>query len=229
MRRSVSQHWPAATLLGGLAAPTRAALLSVGTEVEQAANRPLIRQGDRHGHTYLLLDGLVKVRLRDTNGKEALLGIRIGGDLVGEMAALEGSERSADVVPCGPLVARVIKREQLLELMNRHGDLAIEIAKMISQRLRWAGRRRLEFTAQAPRIRVARVLTEVVDGYGRRSGNVWELGVPLTQSEIAQLVGVKLRTMEKELQVLETERVLRRQYRGLEVLDLGRLRAIGSS
>ncbi len=229
MRRSASRQWPAATLLGGLAAPTCAALLSVGTEVEQAADRPLIRQGDHHGHTYLLLDGLVKVRLRDTNGKEALLGIRVGGELVGEMAALEGAERSADVVPCGPLTARVIRREQLLDLMNRHGDLAIEVAKMISQRLRWAGRRRLEFTAQIPRIRVARVLAEVVDVYGRRTGGVWELGVPLTQAEIAQLVGVKLRTMEKELHKLEIERVLRRQYRGLEVLDLERLRAIGVS
>lgn len=222
-------HWPAATLLGGLAVPTRAALLSAGTEVRQTADRPIIRQGDPLGHAYLLIDGVVKVTLRDRNGKEALLGIRVGGDLVGEMSALEGSERSADVVPCGPLVARVIQRETLLDLMTRHGDLAVEVAKMISQRLRWAARRNLEFAAQVPRIRVARVLAEVVDTYGRRNGTVWELGVPLTQAEIAQLVGVKLRTMEKELQRLEAERVLRRQYRGLEVVDLGRLRSIGMS
>jgi CRP-like cAMP-binding protein len=223
------ERWPAATLLGALAVPTRDALLSAGTEVRQGADRPLIRQGDPLDHAYLLLDGVVKVTLRDTNGKEALLGIRVGGDLVGEMAALEGAERSADVVPCGSLVARVIQRETLLDLMNRHGDLAIEIAKMISQRLRWAVRRNLEFTAQVPRVRVARVLAEVVDSYGKRSGAVWELGVPLTQAEIAQLVGVKLRTMEKELQRLEAEQVLRRQYRGLEVVDLDRLRSLGMS
>jgi CRP/FNR family cyclic AMP-dependent transcriptional regulator len=223
------ERWPAATLLGAVTAPTRDALLAAGTEVRYTPDRPLIHQGDPQGHAYLLIDGLVKVTLRDTNGKVALLGIRVGGDLVGEMAALEGVERSADVVPCGSLVARVIQRESLLDLMNRCGDLAIEIAKMISQRLRWAGRRNLEFAAQVPRVRVARVLAEVVTSYGRRSGDVWELGVSLTQAEIAQLVGVKLRTMEKELQRLEAEQVLRRQYRRLEVVDLDRLRSIGMS
>jgi CRP/FNR family transcriptional regulator, cyclic AMP receptor protein len=226
VRSSADRAWPTTTLLGRLAPPSRTTLLSAGTEIEQPPERPIIRQGDQFGHAYLLIDGLVKVTVRDTNGKEALLGIRIGGDIVGEMSALEGMSRSADVVPCGPLVARVIKREELLDLLARQGDLAIEVAKMISQRLRWANRRRLDVTAQTPRTRVARVLTEVIEAYGRRNGAVWELGVPLTQAEIAQLAGSKLRTVESALRRLATEDIVRRQYRGVEVTDLNRLRSI---
>jgi CRP-like cAMP-binding protein len=206
----------------------RATLLSVGTEVERPADRPIIRQGDRLGHAYLLIDGLVKVTARDRNGKEALLGIRVGGDLVGEMAALDGSNRSADVIACGPLLARVIKREELIDLLTRHGDLAIEVAKMIIERLRWANRRRLDYTAHTPQTRVARVLIDVVDTYGRRNGSVWELGVPLTQAEIAQLAGSKLRTVESVLKRLAGDGIVRRQYRRIEVTDLSRLRAIAS-
>jgi CRP/FNR family cyclic AMP-dependent transcriptional regulator len=187
----------------------RAALLVAGTEVEQPVDRPIIRQGASHGHAYLLIEGLVKVSVRDKNGKEALLGIRVGGDLVGEMASLEGIRRSADVIPCRPLVARVIQREQLLDLMTRHSEFAIEVAKMISQQLRWANRRRLDFTAHGPRTRVVR-----------------DLGVPLTQPELAQLAGVRLRTLEKELRQLASEQVIRRQYRGIEVADIDRLRSI---
>jgi CRP-like cAMP-binding protein len=206
----------------------RATLLSAGTEVQRPADRPIIRQGDRLGHAFLLIDGLVKVTARDRNGKQALLGIRVGGDLVGEMAALDGTNRSADVIPCGPLVARVIKREELIDLLTRQGDLAIEVVKMISQRLRWANRRRLDYTAHTPQTRVARVLTDVIETYGRRTGSVWELGVPLTQAEIAQLAGCKLRTVETVLRMLASEDIVRRQYRGIEVTDLGRLRAIAS-
>jgi CRP-like cAMP-binding protein len=226
VRSSADRRWPTTTLLGRLAPSLRVSLLAAGTEIEPAANRPIIRQGDELGHAYLLIDGLVKVTVRDTNGKAALLGIRVGGDIVGEMAALDGTNRSADVVPCGPLVARVIKREELLDLLARQGDLAIEVARMISQRLRWANRRRLDATAHAPRTRVARVLTEVIDAHGRRNGAVWELGVPLTQAEIAQLAGSKLRTVESALKRLATEHVVRRQYRGVEVTDLNRLRSI---
>src|SRR6266536_2376958 len=226
VRSSADRRWPTTTLLGRLAPPARVALLSAGTEIEHAADRPIIRQGDQFGHVYLLIDGLVKVTVRDTNGKEALLGIRVGGDIVGEMSALDGTKRSADVVPCGPLVARVIKREELLDLLTRQGDLAIEVAKMISQRLRWANRRRLDATSQSPRTRVARVLTEVIEAHGRRSGSVWRLGVPRTQAEIAQRGGCRLRTVESALKRLATEGVVRRLYRGIEVTDLSRLRAI---
>jgi CRP/FNR family cyclic AMP-dependent transcriptional regulator len=75
---------------------------------------------------------------------------------------------------------------------------------------------------------VARVLTDVIDTYGRRNGSVWELGVPLTQAEIAQLAGSKLRTVEAVLKMLAGEDVIRRQYRRIEVTDLDRLRAIAS-
>lgn len=227
MDSSVDRRWPPATLLGRVAAPLRVALLSAGTEIEETGDRPIIRQGDRLGHAYLLIDGVVKIVVRDTNGKEALLDIRVGGDIVGEMAALDGAtNRSADVLPCGPLVARVIKRTELIDLLSRQGDLAIEVAKMISQRLRWANRRRLDFTAHAAKTRVARVLTEVIDTYGRRNGPVWELGVPLTQAEIAQLAGSRLRTVESALRSLATADIVRRQYRGIEVTDLNRLRTI---
>jgi len=226
VRRSADRRWPSTTLLGRVAAPLRVALLSAGTEIEQVADRPIIRQGDQLGHAYLLIDGLVKVTVRDKNGKEALLGIRVGGDIVGEMSALEGTTRSADVVPCGALVARVINREELIDLLTRQGELAIEVAKMISQRLRWANRRRLDVTAHSPRTRVARVLTEVIEAHGRRNGAVWELGVPLTQAEIAQLAGSKLRTVESTLKRLAAEDIVRRQYRGVEVTDLDRLRSI---
>ena len=226
MGSSIDRRWPPTTLLGRVAPPLRIALLSVGTEIEGAGNRPIIRQGDPLGHAYLLIDGVVKVVVRDKNGKEALLDIRVGGDLVGEMAALDGTSRSADVVPCGPLVARVIKRAELIDLLTRQGDLAIEVARMISQRLRWANRRRLDFTAHAAQTRVARVLIEVIDTYGRRNGSVWELGVPLTQAEIAQLAGSRLRTVESALRRLATEDIVRRHYRGIEVTDLNRLRSI---
>jgi CRP/FNR family cyclic AMP-dependent transcriptional regulator len=229
MLSHADRNWPPATLLGRVSPLVRAALLSAGTEVRRRAERPIIHQGEAQGQVYLLLQGVVKVVVREQNGKEALLGIRVGGDLVGEMAALEELSRSADVVPCCPLVARVIQREQLLDLMNRHAELAVEVAKMISQRLRWANRRRLDFTAHDPRTRMARIVTELLAEHGRRRGEVWELGIPLTQAELAQLAGVKLRTAEKELRLLESERVLQRQYRGIEVTDIDRLRSIALS
>ena len=226
--RSGGPEWSESTLLAGLSAVDRAALLDAGTKVHRADGYRMIEQGTDNDHAYLLLSGTVKISAGDGNGHSALLGIRIAGDLVGEMGSLEGTTRSADVTACGVVTAKVIRAAELRALTRQRPDIAVGIAMMIGRRLRWANRRRLDFTSRDPRARVAHVLYEVVRGYGVKRPTHWEIGVPLTQSEIASLAGTKLRTAEKELQTFEREGVLIRKYRRIDVGDLDRLRRIAN-
>lgn len=216
-------QWSPSTLLGGLPAADRAALRAAGTKVEYPSGRRLVEQGATDDHAYLLIAGKVKVSMRDHNGHTALLGIRIAGDMVGEMGSLEGSPRAADVVACGDVTARVMSAADLRALSRRHPDVAIGLVTMIGRRLRWANQRRLDFSSRDSRTRVARVLYEVVRGYGTKRPAYWEIGVPLTQQEIASLAGVGLRTAEKELRALEADGVLIRKYRRIDVGDLAGL------
>jgi len=222
--RSANREWSESTLLGGLGAADRSALLALGTVVEWANGKRIIVQGERNNQAYLLLSGIVKVSVRDDNGQSALLGIRVAGDMVGEMAALDATPRSADVTTSGDVEARVIAAADLRAAARRQPEITIGIAQMISRRLRWANRRRLDFAARDPGVRIARVLYEVVRGYGARKATHWSLGVALTQAEIASLAGVKLRTAEKELQALERDGVLIRRYREIHVGELEALR-----
>jgi CRP-like cAMP-binding protein len=220
---SVNREWPESTLLGGLGTADRSALLALGTVVCYGDGQRIIVQAASNNQAYLLLNGVVKVAVRDDNGQSALLGIRVAGDLVGEMAALDGTERSADVTASGAVEARVIGAADLRNASKRHPEISIGIAKMISRRLRWANRRRLDFAARDPGVRIARVLYEVVRGYGERKATHWSLGVALTQPEIASLAGVRLRTAEKELRALQRDGVLVRRYRQIHVGDLDAL------
>ena len=201
-------------------------LLAVGTEVSFRDGKRLIVQGSDDDHAYLLLHGMVKVALRDHNGRSALLGIRLAGDLVGEMGALDGPPRSADVTASGDILVRIIRAADLRELSRRKPEIALGITRMMAGRLRWANQRRLDFTARDSRARVARILYEVVRAYGSFRRTHWELGVELTQPEIASLAATGLRTMEKELRRLQDDGVLVRRYRDIHVVDLDRLQQI---
>jgi CRP/FNR family transcriptional regulator, cyclic AMP receptor protein len=218
--------WATATLLGGLTFVDRAALLAAGTKIERPDGYRLIEQGTDNDHAYLLLAGMVKVSIRDGNGHSALLGIRMAGDIVGEMGALERTRRSADVTTCGAVTATVIRSVELRALTQRHPDIGLGIAMMIGRRLRWANRRRLDFAARDTRARIAHVLFEVVRAYGTKRPTHWEIGVPLTQLEIASFAGTKLRTVEKQLSAMEHEGILIRKYRRIHVGDLDRLARI---
>jgi CRP-like cAMP-binding protein len=136
--------YPQASLLGRLTDRTREDFLAVGVSEGRSAGVTIISQGDSDSSAMLLLHGSVKVLATDPAGERTLLAIRVGGDLVGEMAALDVGPRSATVIACTDIFFKRITRAELRNFLARHPDAAIEVATMLSERLRWADRRRIE-------------------------------------------------------------------------------------
>ncbi|GAA0221624.1 hypothetical protein GCM10010492_19670 [Saccharothrix mutabilis subsp. mutabilis] len=218
-------QWPAASLLGRLRDHTRQELLTVGTVVRYAGERELIEQDARDSHAYLLLDGMVKVQVTDEAGDTAVLAVRVAGDLVGEMAALDHKPRSATVVTCGDVVAKLITSAELTAFMHRHNDMFVELIGVIDDQLRWANQRRRDFLSHSAAERVARVLAELVGSYGREERGGWTLGIPLTKVELASIAGMKPRTAEKAFSDLRKAGVVISHYRrDVLVPDLDHLR-----
>ncbi|MFD0207375.1 MULTISPECIES: Crp/Fnr family transcriptional regulator [Saccharothrix] len=193
----VDPEWPTNTLLGRLRENTRQELLNIGTVVRYPADREVIVQDAKDTHVLLLLDGVVKVQATDEAGGTALLAIRVAGDLVGEMAALDQKPRSATVVTCGDVVAKLITSGELMGFLHRRNDAFVEIIGVMNERLRWANRRRRDFLSHSPSERVARALAELVQSYGREEAHGWRLGIPLTNVELASVAGLKPRMAEK--------------------------------
>ena len=215
--------WPATSLLARLSAPARTALLAMGTEVVLPPGRRITRQGEPGDAVYVLVSGVVRVS--GVNGdRESLLAIRAGGDLVGEMAALLGTQRSATVSTCTTTAARVLTGSGFRGYLHLFPDAAVEVAGMLGRRLRWANDRRVDFAALPAVARVRRVLVTLAETYGQAGPEGRDLGAPLTQEDIASLAGVRLTTAEKALRSLARAGLIRLGYRSLLVLDLEGLR-----
>ncbi|MBB5953581.1 CRP-like cAMP-binding protein [Saccharothrix tamanrassetensis] len=218
-------QWPDESLLGRLRDHTRQELLTVGTVVRYAADRELIEQDAHDTHAFLLLDGVVKVQVTDEAGDTAVLAIRVAGDLVGEMAALDHKPRSATVVTCGDVVAKLITSAELTAFLHRRNDMFVELISVIDDQLRWANKRRRDFLSHTAAERVARVLAELVGSYGREERGGWTLGIPLTKVELASMAGMKPRTAEKAFSDLRKAGVVVSHYRrDVLVPDLDHLR-----
>lgn len=183
-----------------------------------------MREGDRSTHVVLLRSGFVKVTACLDNGHEALLAIRVGGDIVGEMAAIDDAPRSATVTACGEVVASIVRESDLRLFLSTHPDAAVAIAGIVAQRLRWANRRRVEFGGYSVKVRLARVLAELATAYGHRVPRGLVIGVDLTQPEMAALTGSAEVTVHKALAELRRDGLVTTGYRRTTVLDLARLR-----
>jgi CRP/FNR family transcriptional regulator, cyclic AMP receptor protein len=221
------REWSAASLLGTLAGPARERLLQLGSLVQYPGpSRILIREGDHSRFVLIILDGVVKVTGQVHGGRDALLSIRMAGDLVGEFAALDEGPRSASVTSCGAVVGRIVKAGEFLDCLRRDPDISRAVHKSVVAKARTANMRRIDFNGCDVPTRLMRVLYEIAVTYGTRIGNRALIRWPLTQPELASLAGGAEPTVHRILRDLRESGVVSTGYRAITVLDLERLHSL---
>ncbi|MEU5260491.1 Crp/Fnr family transcriptional regulator [Amycolatopsis sp. NPDC021455] len=212
-------------LFAALAPATVSALVRIGTERVYHPGNILVRQGESTTFVVLLLAGWVKVTATTADGGHALLAVRSSGDLVGELAGLDGEPRSATVTAVGRLRARVIGRPEFQRFLIRYPDAGLAVSRMVAAKLRWSTQRRIDFSGYDVPGRLARILVALVSAYGTPTPRGWEVGFPITQPELAALIGAAEPTVHKSLTELRRRNVLDTGYRRMTILDLPALRA----
>src|SRR2546423_15716384 len=85
-----ARRWQAAPLMGRLDPADRGELLRMGIRRWVAADEPIIREGQCESHVVVLHRALAKVTAIMADGRQALLSIRVSGDLVGETLSRTG-------------------------------------------------------------------------------------------------------------------------------------------
>jgi CRP/FNR family transcriptional regulator, cyclic AMP receptor protein len=222
-------RWPPQTFLGMLSEGTREELLSLGTSREYLPDTVLMLEGDSGTDVIALIDGWVKVVGSTEEGGQALLSLRVGGDLVGEQAALDNQPRSATVISAGVTAAQVMSQREFLRFLDRKPDAGVAVSRALSYELRWATRRRIDFSGLPVLARLARVLSELGRLYGKPTYNGIEFQYTLTQPELAAMVGASEPSVHKALRQLRSDGVVVTGYRKVVITDPTALDAIASS
>ncbi len=224
--RPRATSWPRRTVLGSLPEKTREALLALGIPREYAVGSTLIMEGDAATDVMVLIDGWVKVVGVTDEGGLALLAFRAGGDIVGEQSALEDQPRSASVISAGATLVHVIGQQEFLRFLAASPEASLAVSRALSAKLRWATRRRIDFSGLPVRVRVARVLSELGRLDGRVVSTGIEFGYALTQPELAAMVGASEPSVHKTLRQLRADGVITTGYRRLKISDPAALDAI---
>nr|MDT0663209.1 Crp/Fnr family transcriptional regulator [Micromonospora sp. DSM 115978] len=219
-------RWPYGTLLSRLDPDARQALLGLGVRRRVPAGEILIHEGMPGGHLVLIRQGLTKVTARMPDGRTALLAIRVGGDLIGEMSALNRAPRSATVTTCRAADIRKIQPDDFTRFLKEFPDAALEIIAMLADRLRWSNNRRIDFTSYSVGVRIARVIADLARTHGRRTRDGLVIDVHLTQPDLATICGAAETTTQKALRDLRTDGLVDTDYRRITVRDLDRLRRV---
>ena len=102
----------------------------------------LVQQGDLSESFFLLVTGRVRVERARPLATEPLLLTEIGaGEVIGEMGALDQERHSASVTALEETLAVEIPATGLADILLRYHEVAAELLRGLSQRLRAAEER----------------------------------------------------------------------------------------
>src|SRR5205085_7683286 len=112
------------------------ALLSHARFEHYAAGRLIFAKGAPGRSMMALLAGSVRIGSTSSSGREVVLAILNAGEIFGEMALLDGGERTADAVALSDCELLVIDRREFIPFLQDRSDLCIAFLRLLSQRLR---------------------------------------------------------------------------------------------
>ncbi len=183
-------------------------------ESSHQADQVIVMEQDWGDSLFVLCEGLAKVRIYAATGDEVVMSVLGSGDVFGEMAALDGGTRSADVVALTPLRLVKLRASPFAALLKEEAVFALALAKLEASRLRDLNRRFALQTADA----TTRLLDSLAYLARKSSASHDPLASipPLAQLEIALIAGLARETASRTLSKLRT--------RGTVIEDNGRLR-----
>jgi CRP/FNR family cyclic AMP-dependent transcriptional regulator len=197
--------------------PETTALLEAGVQKRSFRRGEVIfHKGDPGSSMYIILEGQVRIVLPSDNGEEALLGVLDSGDFFGELSLIDGQPRSATIMTSEPTDTAVLHRDAFLKVIHSSPAIAIDMLRILAHRLRDTD----EFVQDAVFLdvpgRLAKKLLELSEAYGDARPDGTVIGLRLTQSELATMVGATRESVNKHL----------RAYRSRGIIDVSRQRII---
>src|SRR5690348_1761983 len=145
----------------------------------------LFHQGDDPGALHAIMRGRVKISAVTEDAREALFSLAGPGDLVGEISALAGRQRTATVRALEPVGSLAMPADSLRAAVSGSSRLAMFFLEIAADRLQAADLQRLEFVGHDVLGRVARRLNLLVQESGQPVADGIMLDVFLSQEELA--------------------------------------------
>ncbi len=138
---------------------------------------------------HIVVRGVVKLVLASAEGREVTVGIANEGDCFGELALLNGGERSASAVALEATETLTLERDSFTALLSRHPEVATALLGVLGERLRRTDDLVQDILFLDLPGRLAKQLLALADEHGVQTAQGLRIDLRLNQSELAALVG----------------------------------------
>lgn len=205
-------------IFSGLDNETIRRISMLGTRKIFKRDATVLHENETGSALFVIISGKVKVSRSSDDGKEIILSILNESDFFGEMAILDGLNRSANVTAIDETELFLIQRTDFINLLYEHPEISIALLQELTRRLRTSDMKIKSLSLRDAEGKVAAVILQLADDIGKiKQGKVEIERLPF-QHDLANMAGTSRETISRTIHSFAK--------RGLIELEGTRLRII---
>ena len=175
------------------------------TGIERVSDSKLYPRGAvlfNEGHAalglYVLCTGSAKISICSADGKKLIMRIAKPGDVLGLYAGLTGRRYEATAELLKPSRVGFVSRQNLVELIASQEAFGLSLVQLFSEQFsEFVDHTRLLLLSESSTEKLARLILKWSRDFGELTAGGIRLQIPLTQEEIAQIIGSSRETVTR--------------------------------
>ena len=181
-------------LFAGLSADERAALATRARIRDFDAGETIFNIKSPGNELMAVLKGTIRISVPSTDEKALLLAIIQPGEIFGELAVLDGKERSADAIAETACTLAILDRRDILPILERNPSAWPKLVEVLCQRLRQTNEVFAEVALLHLPVRLAKAMLRISK---TNSAEAQTTKIKLSQRELANMLGGSRESVNK--------------------------------
>jgi CRP/FNR family transcriptional regulator, cyclic AMP receptor protein len=183
---------------------------------------PVIHFEAESRHVFFVISGSVRVVNHSRSGHDVTFADLNAGDLFGELAAIDGRPRCAEVVATSQALLATMAPDALCQIIGEDPCVALAMIRRLAGIVRVSNNRIMELSTLGAHNRVHAEILRMAKSAIDRDGIIRITPAP-THSDIASRVSTSRETVARVLGDLARKGIVTRHHDSLVVTDPGRL------
>ncbi len=176
----------------------RLARYSRGISLEKGEQ--LFDLGDPSDGCYTILEGVFKVSIPLSDGKETLLNIMGAGDVIGEIGLIDSQPRSATVTALKPSMLAFLPSRDFKHVADANPGIYLHMLQILSARVRTSTEAAMMQTTLPLHGRLAHAFLRLAEGFGENlEGGRMLIRHKCTQEDLARMTGSARENINRQI------------------------------
>ena len=214
-RTILAEHF----LLRHLPAEELDELLRYARVQKYAKGEVILRKWSPGSSMMAVISGRVKISSLSFDGKEIVLNILKAGETFGEIALLDGADRTADASAMEDTEVVVLERRDFMPILERHPRTCIRLLVILCGRVRHTRELIEDAVFLNIETRLAKRLIHLAERHGEERPEGILVPLKLSQREIAALIGVTRESVHKQLNAWRDKNWIKMERGSITITD----------